>query len=300
MESELQQSKKNEEDLRTKLNAKDAENEQIVSEYHETKSELQEKIDELGTFESQVNSRVASLEEEHRSELQKLEAQTETLSNHLREVEKGQIESQEKHEQTLGLKNAQINDLNEQIRILQSQLAESELQHTTMEIGLNQKLELQRTLSMRLQRRLDERLTAMRQSFDSERSKRERTASAASRFHSQLTSLKNDIKNLEHQNRNTGAALKDETRRRKEAESLVRSSTARLNAVIKRANVLSTELNAFFQQISDGQAEAEFFETYEQACEVGVSKDEDSDDSEIGSLLGEETFLDDDSEKSDD
>ncbi|WP_417738911.1 protein kinase domain-containing protein [Rosistilla oblonga] len=114
---------------------------------------------------------------------------------------------------------------------------------------------------------LGQQLAATREMFQRERAKRQRTAHHIRQLRAQTHRINEQLHDAKQQQSQSAAAAETEHQARKRAETLLSHCTDRLNEVVRRANALSTQVTAMFSQLSSHQAEENFFESYEKACE---------------------------------
>lgn len=111
------------------------------------------------------------------------------------------------------------------------------------------------------------RIAAGREMFQREYAKRRRTASHIEQLRMQMQHLEQQLHNAQHQLAQASDQSMTHLQKLDRSETLLSNSTERLNEIVRRANALTTQVTAIFTQLSSHQAEENFFESYEKACE---------------------------------
>ncbi|QDS90352.1 Serine/threonine-protein kinase PknB [Rosistilla ulvae] len=237
--------------------------------------------------------RFAEIYRRHRQHVDRLSERIDALEQSLRESRateselRTQLGAKEIEKQQVIAENREIVDL-----MRHETLAANDAQHAQQTQWQQQRIEqLEQTLqttSQQLQdlqvrfeqesarrdrehaRAMDDlngQLASTRELFQRERAKRQRTASFLQQLRSQTKQLREELQQTQQQRSQTQAAAETERQIRKRAETLLGNCTERLNEVVRRANALSTQVTSMFSQLSSHQAEENFFESYEKACE---------------------------------
>lgn len=290
LESELKASRENEKELRTELNAKEAERTQVASERDQAVGSLQTELDAARSSEAKLVSEWDTESASYKSKIGELSQSLNVMSTQLADLEESKRSSESEHEQRLNRRNTQIIDLSTQIESLQSDLVESNSQRESLEESFEKQQNAQKSLHNRFLRELHGRLASAQSMYETEKAKRLRTSKVAADFYAKISSLKNQLEHLASAHDSTSQNLQSESARRRQAEAMAKSYADRLNSVVRRADLLSSEIHSFFNQLTSEQAEAAFFDNYEEACDQ-QSETPSPNESSIGNLLANPEFI---------
>ncbi|QDV71068.1 Serine/threonine-protein kinase PknB [Rosistilla carotiformis] len=247
----------------------------------------------VGEIGEDGNDRFAEIYRRHRQQVDRLSERIDALEQSLRESRATESElrtllgAKEIEKQQVIAENRQIVDL-----MRREAIAIQNAQHEQVTAQQKQRIDqLEQTLQTTLQRlselqsrydreiadrdrehahtvdRLGKQLAGTRELYRSERGKRKRTIKFLRRLQTQIHDLERHRHDVQLQFKQATDSAVSERQQRSRAESMLENCTERLNEVVRRANALSTQVTAMFAQLASHQAEENFFESYEKACE---------------------------------